>query len=247
LHSFLIDDLTRKEKKHRIFRILLLVFLFLNVILLSARTALFTCFITGIAYSVIVSAHRKVLKHTYKTIIAVVILLTAAGVYSNIFYNRWDSLLKPFKEVKSENKVEKPQTEESYNSISIRVELWKDSWELIKQNIFFGVGTGDIKDILEKKYAEKKFYYGATKKFNPHNQFLHTGVTLGLMGVTVLLLMLILPGLQSLKTKNYLFISFSVVVFLNCMTESILEVQKGVLFFCVFSLLLFHPHKESAL
>src|SRR5262249_40428924 len=41
---FLIHDIITKNKSNR-FKIALFIFLFLNVILLSARTALFTCFI----------------------------------------------------------------------------------------------------------------------------------------------------------------------------------------------------------
>jgi len=246
---FLIDDLINAEMTHRgrtVFKLSLLVFLFVNIILLSARTAMFTCFITAVSYSVLISVHRRILRHTYKVIVLLVVMFASAGVYSNKIYNRFVQVAEILQQGGPEKAADKLQTAESYNSVSIRVELWKDSWELIRKNIWFGAGTGDIKDVLKEKFTEEKFYYGAKKNFNPHNQFLHTAVTLGLTGLLILVLFLITPAAQALKHKNYLFIFFCAIVFLNCITESVLEVQKGVLFFCTFSILLFNSqHKKT--
>ncbi len=245
---FLIDDLLNREmvfRRRTMLKFSLLIFLFVTVILLSARTAMLTCFITALFFSILVSAHRKILKRTYKVILLLVLILAAAGIYSNRIYNRFVQITEMFQPGNAGKKADKPMTAENYNSVSIRMELWKDSWEVIKKNIWFGVGTGDIKDVLKQKYTEQKFYYGAEKKFNPHNQFLHTAVALGLTGFILLIMMLALPPLQSLKSKNYLFIFFCGIISLNCMTESILEVQKGVLFFCVFGILLFNSKNSD--
>jgi lipopolysaccharide/colanic/teichoic acid biosynthesis glycosyltransferase len=242
---FLIHDIIIcEDKKYQGLRLALLIFLFINVILLSARTALFTCFITAVFYSVMLSIEQKMLKKTYKAIALLLILLAATAWYGNRIYNRFEEVSEVLQGPKTEEKITPPSAT-GYNSVSIRVELWSASWELIKENILFGVGTGDIKDELEKKFTEKKFFYGAEKKFNPHNQFLHTGVMLGLAGGVLLILMLAVPAFQSLKNKNYLFVAFIAIVFLNCLTESILEVQKGVLFFCVFSLAILGARQQS--
>src|SRR5258706_5360139 len=246
---FLIDDLLNPQMTFRgkpMLKFSLLIFLFVTVILLSARTAMLTCFTTALSFSILVSAHRKILKRTYKVILLLVLILAAAGIYSNKIYNRFVQITEMFQHGNAEKKADKPLTAEDYNSVSIRMELWKDSWELLKKNIWIGVGTGDIKDDLKKQYTEEKFYYGAEKKFNPHNQFLHTAVALGLTGLILLIMMLALPPLQSLKNANYLFIFFCGIIILNCMTESVLEVQKGVLFFCIFSIALFNSKNSEA-
>jgi len=243
---FLIHDIIIcEDRKHQGLRLALLIFLFINVILLSARTALFTCFITALFYSVLLSIEQKMLKKTYKAITLLLILLAATAWYGNRIYNRFEEISEVLQQPKTEEKTTTPPSTPGYNSVSIRVELWSASWELIKEHILFGVGTGDIKDELEKKFTEKNFFYGAEKKFNPHNQFLHTGVMLGLAGVIILMLMLAVPAFQSLKNKNYLFVAYIAIVFLNCLTESILEVQKGVLFFCVFSLAILNSRQQS--
>jgi O-antigen ligase len=243
---FLIHDIIIcEDKKHQGLRLALLIFLFVNVILLSARTALFTCFITAVFYSVLLSIEQKMLKKTYKTIALLLILLAATAWYGNRIYNRFEEVSEVLQQPKAEEKAATSPSASGYNSVSIRVELWRGSWELIKEHILFGVGTGDIKDELERKFTEKKFFYGAEKKFNPHNQFLHTGVMLGLAGGFLLILMLAVPAFQSLKNKNYLFVAFIAIVFLNCLTESILEVQKGVLFFCMFSLAISGAQQRS--
>ena len=67
-----------------------------------------------------------------------------------------------------------------------------------------------------------------------------------MLGLVVLLMLLAVPAARAWKHKNYLFVSFCVIIALNCMTESVLEVQKGVMFFALFGLLLFHSTKHSA-
>ena len=245
---FLIDELVTEKKipaGKAMFRITLIVFLFFTVILLSARTSLFTCFFTTLLYSVVISIHRKKIKYNYKVIVLLLLIIVAAGIYANNIFNRFDQVTEILQEVKTGTLENIQQGTQNYNSASTRVELWKDSWEMVKLNPLLGVGTGDIKDVLEKKFMEERFYYGAEKKFNPHNQYLHTAVALGLMGVLLLILIFAIPSYRALREKNYLFVFFCMAVALNCVTESVLEVQKGVLFFSLFSLLLFRPHSKT--
>ncbi len=126
-----------------------------------------------------------------------------------------------------------------YNSASSRVILWKHAanlWLSSPSTFVLGVGTGDIKDELRKNYEASGFEKGVTQNYNPHNQFLQTAVAVGIVGLLLLLTILVLPFLKSNNNKLILF--FVGIFFFNGLTESILEVQSGIIFFCLFYCLL---------
>jgi O-antigen ligase len=76
------------------------------------------------------------------------------------------------------------------------------------------------------------------EQLNSHNQFLQTFLALGLPGILLLLSLFVFPIINSLKTKNYILFCFLVIVFLNFLTESMLETISGVVFFAFFYSLL---------
>jgi O-antigen ligase len=137
------------------------------------------------------------------------------------FYNRYDQIA---------NMIREPDSKEQ-NSTSIRLNIWKISADLISEHPVLGVGTGDLKEELVRKYEEYNYEYGIRTRISPHNQVLHTAVILGLLGVLSLLLMLGGAFVLAWKNRDWLYLLFIVIVFLNCMTESILERQAGILFF----------------
>ncbi|MCX7954279.1 MAG: O-antigen ligase family protein [Bacteroidales bacterium] len=119
-------------------------------------------------------------------------------------------------------------------STPVRILIWKTTLELIKQNLLFGVGTGDIKDELVKKYKEKKFVYAFEQKLNAHNQFLETLLAQGILGLLSLLSIFGLLFYLNLKTKNVFFFAFTLFVFANFFFESMLNTQAGVVLFSFF-------------
>jgi O-antigen ligase len=128
---------------------------------------------------------------------------------------------------------------------AVRILVWESAIELIKEHPFIGYGTGDVKDALLKKYAEKKLVVATLFQLNAHNQFLQTAVTLGIFGLLVLLCSMLIPFGIAIYLKNYLYPLFILIVFFNCLTESILETQAGVVFFGFFNSLLFYNMKRN--
>lgn len=105
---------------------------------------------------------------------------------------------------------------------------------VIKENLPFGVGAGDRIDVLTQKYDE----VGATKlywrRYNPHNQFLDTLLATGIPGLIILLTIFVSPAIGCLRSRNYLFLIFLLIVVLSALFESIFERQMGITFFCFF-------------
>jgi O-antigen ligase len=145
--------------------------------------------------------------------------------FGNFFNNRQE-----IEELMRANKLDYAQ----YNSTTSRYAMWKCSAHLITENIFSGVGTGDIKDELVKEYEKTGFKKGVILHYNPHNQYLHTTVALGIIGLSFLLCLFAFALLTSIRQKNYLFAGLLAIIILNALTESVLEVQSGIIFFSVF-------------
>lgn len=121
----------------------------------------------------------------------------------------------------------------------IRASLW---WLAVKSvtttNAFFGTGTGDV----EKAMAEQGKHYAISNtihSFDPHNQFLYTLLANGYPGVFLLLLCLGLPAFFGWIKRDYLLLGFLFLFCSLCLTESALELQKGIVFYSLFSALFF--------
>jgi O-antigen ligase len=133
---------------------------------------------------------------------------------------------------------------ETSKSTSDRVEIWKVSFEIIKSNLWFGVGTGDVKDRLIEQYQEKNIEHALEFRLNAHNQYLQTFLTLGLPGIAALVLMLILPMIEAFRRRFYLYFIFLLVFSVNILPESMLEEQAGVVWYTFFNCVLFSLNRE---
>ena len=129
----------------------------------------------------------------------------------------------------------------SENSAGAHIHLWQNAIELISENPVFGTGIGDVKDQLMGMYRKNNYINGLENQLNPHNQYLQTGVALGLVGI-ILLVIIFLNGLViSFKNNDWIAFLFIAIVSLNCLTESMLERRAGILFFALFYSLFFTP------
>lgn len=131
------------------------------------------------------------------------------------------------------------------NSTGDRLVAWSASLELIRENPWFGVGTGDVKDALIEKYRINNAIPALKNRLNAHNQYFQTTVTLGLPGATVLALMLILPAIYAIRREKWMYLFFLVIFSLNMTVESMLEVQAGVVYYAFFNALFFACEKKG--
>lgn len=119
------------------------------------------------------------------------------------------------------------------SSSGARLVAWRSAWEVLLKHPL-GVGTGDVVHEIMKVYQRDNEEYAYRKQMNPHNQFLQAGVAFGWIGVVVLVA-IFLTGLHlALKRKDFLFLAFLLLLGMNMLFESFLEVQSGVVFFAFF-------------
>ncbi len=129
---------------------------------------------------------------------------------------------------------------------AIRVAIWQSSIDLAKNNLLFGVGTGDVQDELQNIYRKNRFLFASEyNRYNAHNQYLETLLAIGLPGIIILLASFIYPIAISLKRKDFLYPAFIIYIASNCLTETLLGRQKGAVFFGLINALLFFQYYNS--
>ncbi|HNQ12885.1 MAG TPA: O-antigen ligase family protein [Bacteroidia bacterium] len=131
-----------------------------------------------------------------------------------------------------ESKLERKS---SLESTAVRKYIWSSAFVQIKNNILFGVGTGDIKDQLIVQYQIDGLTGAAENKLNAHNQFLQVALAIGLVGLLFFLLQFTIPIYTTWQFRPIILILFSLLCCLNFCVESMLETQAGTIFFGLFN------------
>ena len=211
-----------------------LLFLMCILMLLSSRMGIITSVLTCTGYIIFISKGYH-LKYRISFAVSFLLLCAVLFYFSNSYYNRLSQVEEAVTTQPANGEMVK--TAPVYNSATSRPELWKEALEQIKSNPIIGTGTGDIKDELYKQYERHQFYYAMERHLNPHNQFLHTTVALGLAGLLLLILCIILQLKYAFFSKDWLYFFFILSIALNSLTESILEVESGILLFNTFSMI----------
>lgn len=127
-----------------------------------------------------------------------------------------------------------------------RLVVWSTALSIIREQWMWGVGTGDVKDELVKGYQKRNALPAIQHKYNAHSQYLQTFITLGLPGILFFILMLIIPSINALRKRYWLYLLFLIIFSVNALTESVLEVQAGVVFYAFFNAILFSAEIKEA-
>lgn len=138
-----------------------------------------------------------------------------------------------------------PSNHENWNSVNLRLLEWEASVEGIKEHGIKGTGTGGTLDALHSHY-EKVHLGDLDMRYNAHNQYLETYLEIGLAGFVVWLLCLAFPLMKGITTRNTLLVSVVILVAVGCLTTSMFEKARGLLFYTAFvSLFMFTTKTEK--
>ena len=132
------------------------------------------------------------------------------------------------------------------HSVAQRIEYLKASIGIIKQNIWFGVGTGDAQMAFNNQYEEMSSKLKVEYRHRAHNQFVTFVITFGLIGAIIILFAMFYPIFIEKGYKDFLFLTFIIIAVFSMLNEDTLETQPGVSFFAFFySLFLFSKRKKD--
>jgi O-antigen ligase len=197
-------------------------FLFFTLIILILRARIvWLCYFVTVPGLIILTYNLLSLRKL--TITTGIVAMLLGSVY--LFSNQKDIIHKNFMKVLLVDD----------KSVS-RLDIYDSSIEVYKKHILLGVGIGDVKQKLIESYKKS----GLTQLyrnqfFNSHNQYLHFLLTGGVIlfivfGATITYLLYF-----SIKSNDYLFFMFLIMILIVMLTENILNRINGVFFFSLFT------------
>ena len=221
MYHFFYSEIAINKLLKSLFIILIILFA-VFIYMLSSKAGIIIFFIALLAMSL-----PALFKKNKRMLVFLILLFAGFQIWFSLTQNSRFHVM-----VSSVQNAEKNVTTEE--SSGVRVLVYETALDLIKSNYAIGVGTGDIKNELMKEYKVRNMNGAIEKKLNVHNQFLETLLGQGIAGITLLLLLFLIPLINSLHTKNWLLMTFVIIVALNFIFESMLNTQAGVVFFAFF-------------
>ena len=125
----------------------------------------------------------------------------------------------------------------SWGGKALRIAIWKCSADILKKHLLIGVGTGDVQDSLQQTYENRKFYFASRyNRYNAHNEYLQITLANGLLGLLILLSCIAYPLFHYRKKfSGNTYLLFLLLFTLAAVSESILEVNKGIIWYSFFN------------
>ncbi len=219
--------LIKRETKYSFLWLILIMVLSATVILLASKSGIILLF-----FIVLVSMVAFLFDKKIRFISLILLIVLPATFYYSLKYF-------PNIQLRFEYMVDAITKKESTKSTNpegsaVRIMIWEISTQIIKENKWMGVGTGDVKDELVKYYEKDKILSAQSHKLNAHNQYLQTGIALGGIGFFLLVAALIFPLWFIIKNRDGFFLAFMLILIINLLFESMLERQAGLIAFVFF-------------
>ena len=168
------------------------------------------------------------------------------GIANERFIGSWSISNRIYQiiwEVDSYLKGHNPQG----NSVTQRFEFAKAAIGIFKDNWLVGVGTGDHKVAYAEQYEKMNSQLSEKYRLRAHNQYLTIAALFGVLGFAWFIWALIFAPLYARKTRDFLFLTFYVIVLLSMINEDTLETQVGVTLVAFFNCLFLFGREEDYL
>jgi O-antigen ligase len=230
---FLLIELSEKTifRYQHVLTILVISIFLITLILLSSRIIIFS--LGGIF--VIMAAYEYWYRRSRKYVALIFILLCGfgAGIFINPIsrHRNWNELVTMSYGVSEKTHYR--------TSSEIRASLWWLGWKSFQSvNPVFGAGAGNVTSVM-KAQGERFKITNVLDTYDPHNQFLYLLIANGIAGLGMFLTILTISFIAAFRQKQLLTFVFLTLFTMMCITESALELQKGIVFFALlFSLLI---------
>lgn len=229
--EFLSKEKERLSSLAEMFVIFVLAVFAVSVFFLQSKAGILIFLLVGALWVVNLWIIRTV------NIAAVLSILVCVGSVVVVLNETGDLPIRRFQA--SVEDIEQFRNQElGDGSTEIRLTVWKSALEICRKNMPWGVGTGDATDELCLNAIHQNYTNLIGHHFNAHNQYLQTLLTVGIPGVLALLCYCGFPFVVSFKRRDFLYLSFAVIVVLNLAAESMFETRAGVDFIALMNVLL---------
>ena len=115
-----------------------------------------------------------------------------------------------------------------------RLTRWAVVGQIIGAAPVIGHGAGSEVGLLHEAFWKKKYYNSFLYSLNAHNEYLSFLVKSGIIGLLVYGATLVAGFGIAIKRKDFFFILFMILIAVVSLSENILDVDKGVIFYAFF-------------
>ena len=213
--------------------VVFLAVLVIFIHILAAKTGILSLYIFFLGYGTYLLFTRKRLVGLI-LVLAIPLSVMVASRFIPTFRERVNYVFYSYVMLKQGDKSG------NYGDIA-RLMSYKLAARIISEHPVTGVGTGDMKREMDKKYQEMYPDVPEYGRLLPHNQALIVGLGCGIPAMLVFLVWVFMP-LVSLRRDRQSFFFFIVwlILFIQLMIEPVLEVQFGVFVYAFFLLMQWH-------
>lgn len=212
-------------------------FLLLFIHLLSVRSGIAAFYITAF---ILILRYAWINKKIFSGFLVIGLLtslfflsyLTIPSFKAKVAYSLYEQKIR-------QNNQNSLEYSDGARLMSIKIGL-----EIGNEHPVFGVGAGNLKQKVKTRYLK---YPQIEDVKMPHNQFVTIYAGSGLVGLIFFLFALIYPLIFQNAYKSFLFLSFSIIVFLSFIVENTIENSIGIAFYLFFLLLNLNYQKKSVI
>jgi len=242
-----------KSGKNTIDKIAIVLLAFF-IILLSSKNIILILILLILCYDLFYFRATKTIK--WITIL-LLLILSATVVFSSKIRERFLIELESNHSERSLNKdfvtgnvynVSVPQAwskqhfeqNDYFPGTSFRVYQIRIFTEMLREDpiLFTGYGLNATNAKIEEKGIEHNVFLGNGKtegyqKKNFHNQYVQIFAETGIFGLLLLVIILVINLKNAIKSKDFIHISFAILMISLFLTESFLARQRGIVFFAI--------------
>jgi O-antigen ligase len=215
--------------RERIVRNTIAYTLFVFMLALFAKSPLIALVLISIHF---LWVQRHVLGAYKPAFIALAGIVGLAWVFIPFFRQRATEMLGMFQSGEGKAVVE--------NSVHARKLIWNTDITMLQHYWLVGAGPGRSLDLLHQRYFFNSIHRGFwVGYFDPHNQYLSDWLSFGLVGILFLVVVLVVQFAKAVRARNQLYLYLLIIISTTFFTETLLARQQGVLFYSIFTALLF--------
>ncbi|MCC1483487.1 O-antigen ligase family protein [Winogradskyella immobilis] len=203
--------------------VLFCVILVFNIYLISSQMITFICIMLFLFF-ILKKAKEFFNKVLYKSFLILLLILSLILVFNGKFVTK--AIVNIFEIHNNSNIFYRASHFFEQGDITRR-KNWESAYNVINDNLIFGVGIGDGINEMQKFREKRTWIY--TARLNAHNQFLEELVHFGIIGFVCFISLLFIVFYLSKEDLFHLSIFF--ILFCIMFTESILNRQVGVIVF----------------
>lgn len=162
------------------------------------------------------------------TTASIVVLFQSVSVLKNEF----NGAKKYFDEYIENPKAFVQNKKYPMSGSEVRLVMWTAAYQAFT-NYPLGVGTGNVDEVLTAQLTKMNQKELAKQLYNPHNQYLQTGLEIGVFGLLALLAPFVFAFNYFKRSKNWLLLLVVGSLLFNMLFESMLQRQSGIVFYTI--------------